>query len=291
MASKKQKISQALSATYQDIKKNRLNQLTREVIYGPQKRTVTIMGERTNISDLRFKLANSLENTHSNKNAYANTDFDMMIASSIETLNSETNSEQEYFRWLDDCSEIIKDMNDGFVTKDDLDSRNNFLEMSHQREADLMLCLELYAGSSHPKAAEKAARLRYKLQKLREMRQVIEAQTKNEADVKISKQEYEMALPYYKLFKSLARLPYGEDLPAERRALGINHETDFDLSPSYDYYAALVNESLDEEDAEATFESRHQEISDKLKDLAGRRQTFKLSYVILENKKAQLQNN
>lgn len=291
MEEKRQKISQALCASFQDIKKNRLNQLTREVIYAPQNRNIKINEKHLNISDLRYQLADTLENMQGSKKTTSSTDFDMMMASSIETLNSETNSEQEYFRWLDDCSEIIKNMNDGFVTKGDLDSRNDFLEMSHQREADLMLCLGLYAGSSHPEAATKAARLRYKLQKLREMRQVIETYTRNEADVKINKEEYETALPYYKLFKSLERLPYGEDLLAERKALGIDHGTDFDLSPAYDYHAWLLNESLDEEVAENAFETKHQEISDKLKDLAGRRQTFKLSYVILENKKAQLQNN
>ena len=291
MEEKKQKISQMLSAKYQDIQEKRLNQLTREVIYGPQNRNVNINGNRIKLSDLRYQLADTFENMQSAKKTPSNADFNMMIASSIETLNSETSSEQEYFRWLDDCSEIIKDMNDGFVTKDDLDSRNDFLEMSHQREADLMLCLGLYAGSSHPKAAEKAARLRYKLQKLREMRQTIETYTRNEADTKISKEEYETALPYYKLFKGLRRLPYGQDLSAERKELGIQHEADYDLLPTYDYFAWLVNETLDEEAKENTFNIKHQEISDKLKDLAGRRETFKVNYMILERKKAQFQNN
>ena len=59
MEEKKQKISQMLSAKYQDIQEKRLNQLTREVIYGPQNRNVNINGNRIKLSDLRYQLADT----------------------------------------------------------------------------------------------------------------------------------------------------------------------------------------------------------------------------------------
>lgn len=282
-------IKQSLYASYKNLEESPLDNLSKEIIFAPCTRKIDIKGQKISASDLRYQVASRLENL---KSAPAS-DFNLMLASSIETLSAETNSEQEYFRWLEDCSEIIKNMNDGYISEDDLKERNGFLEMSHQRESELMLCLGLYASSANPKAVERASGLRYKLQKLREMRSAIEEHTRNEANTKISKAEYETALPYYKLFKSLSRLPFGDEtLSAEPFYVNISHASDTDLQADYNYNERLLNDVLDieEQTNQRTLEKQKEEISDKLKELAGRRKTFRLSYIILKEKQMHLHN-
>jgi hypothetical protein len=192
-------------------------------------------------------------------------------------------------------------MNDGFVSSNDLDIRNKFLYDTNQREAELMLCLGLLEGSKHPQAEEEAKRLRYKLQKLREMRSAIEITTRNQADVEISRAEYERAIPYFKSFKALQKLPFGYDINREQKEkLGINHDDDPDLQPNYSHYDAMLNDALDEmlqNDSLISYreyqlaydmtreqnEELSDKISDKMKKLTGRRNSFRLKYESLDS--------
>lgn len=279
-------IKQALRVSYKNLNQEHLNKLSKEIVFAPMNRQIDLDSAKISASDLRYQIATAFEDSQSAKFSDLNT----LLASSIENLNAQTNSSHEYFKWLQDCSEIIKNMNDGFVSQDDLKERNAFLEMSDQRESELMLCLGLYAASTHPKAKEHAALLRYKLERLRQMRSAIETLTREEADTKISKEEYEKALPYYKLFKSLGKQGFGEKTPLDPKLFAdISHEKDPDLQADYDYHARLLNEALDALNAQEQtnyniLDKKKEEISDKLKELAGRRKTFRLSYVILKNK-------
>lgn len=110
---------------------------------------------------------------------------------------------REYFRWLDETENIIKHMNDGFVSHEDLSERNEFLEMSYQRETELMVCISLYQNSVFKGAKDKANELTYKLTKLRQMRSMIKQTTKDQADRKVEKSEYEKALEYYRAVRQL----------------------------------------------------------------------------------------
>ena len=163
-------IKRALLATYNNLNERALRQATRETIFAPSNRPVKIGGRKVLASDLRYEVANTIENLSSGKSVEHAQDLQSMIAQSIENINSETSSSQEYFRWLDETTDILKNMNDGFVTDDDLAKRNEFLDFSHQREAELLVCLGLYQSSKNPEAQEKAKMIRYKLIKLREMR-------------------------------------------------------------------------------------------------------------------------
>lgn len=162
-----------------------------------------------------------------------------------------------------------------------------------------MLCLGMYQGSRHPQAQEHAKIIQYKLTKLREMRTAIETRTRDKADVVISRDEYEIAVPYYKVYKSLAGLPFGYDLPREQKIrLGINHDDDDDLEPHFNHYDHLLNVILDHMKELDSLYSSHEyqlaydlahedntpkikEISDKMKELSGRKNSFRVKYDIL----------
>ena len=305
-------IKRALLSTYKDLNEKAMRQATRETIFAPQDRQVKIGGRNISASDLRYEVANTIENLGSGKSVEHAQDLQSMIAQSIENINSETSSSQEYFRWLDETTDILKNMNDGFVTEEDLEKRNEFLDFSHQREAELLVCLGLYQSSKNPEAHEKAKQIRYKLAKLREMRSAIENRTRNQADKEISRAEYEAAVPYYKLYRGLAKLPFGYDITRQQKInLNINHDDDDDLDEDFNYYDNLLNAILDQMEEEdinyiaqeyqlahdlarepemhishaipdtQTEQPRTQEIADKLQELSGRKNTFRVKYNIV----------
>jgi hypothetical protein len=319
-------VRDALKRTYRRMDEKLLEQTTQETVLAPQDRIIMVGSTPVKASDLRFKLAEKIDNPNAGGLSAAE-DLQMMVASSIEAINSETSSSQEYFRWLDETSTIIKNMNDGFVSEADLKERNDFIAMSHQRETELLVCLALYSGSNSQAAREKAENIRYKLKKLREMRSAIEATTKNQADKPVTEEEYHRALPYYKMYKGLAAMPFGYALPYDRqKALGIENPDDEDLPDNRTVIDQLINAMLDDmhktSDEELTFSQDFEyvpvtaleaarnadkeapapvseatpntkeqseyyhnklaELSDKMKELAGRKQTFGVRYSKLE---------
>ena len=143
-----------------------------------------------------------------------------------------------------------------------------------------MLCLSLYDSCKSPEARDRAQFTRYKLQKLREMRTAIKFLTRSGQDVETTRSEYDAAIPYYKYFKNLKKLPFGYDMPYEQKVkLGISHDEDEDLQEDYDHYVFLLNEMLDEmkrQDEEAqkalqkTFGRLDQQNSEQNEDLTRR---------------------
>ncbi len=295
-------IKQSLRDTYKDLREKQLRETTLQAIFAPDNRKITLAGREITASDLRYELASNIEETASSRMLKADSkDMTVDLVENIESINSGTNSNEEYFSWLDDTTDILKNMNDGFVSVEELDVRNKFLDDTNQREAELMLCLGLLEGSRHPQAEEDARRLRYKLQKLREMRSAIETSTRNQADVEISRAEYERAIPYYKTFKALQKLPFGYDVNrSQKENLGISHDDDDDLQEDYNYYDAMLNDALDEmlqddsyiasreyqlayDMARERNEQLSDEISEKMKKLTGRRNSFRLKYESLDS--------
>ncbi|MBQ2810843.1 MAG: hypothetical protein IJF12_01605 [Alphaproteobacteria bacterium] len=293
-------IKYSLKEAYGNLSEKELRELTREAVFAPQNRVVSINGRQTNASDLRYELANSIEQSCSSKMS-ASESLQLEIANNIENINSGTNSVEEYFAWLESTTDILKNMNDGFVSEDDLSVRNKFLETTDQREAELMLCLSLLDGCKHPKADETARNLRYKLQKLREMRSAVKLSTRNQSDVEISRTEYERAIPYYKAFKALQKLPFGYDIAKQQKInLSIDHDDDEDLDEDYNFYDLLLEDVLNEmkkEDDTYIASREYQlaydiaqernlllsdEISEKMKKLTGRKNSFRLKYESLD---------
>ena len=133
------------------------------------------------------------------------------------------------------------------------------------------------------------------------MRSAIKITTRSNSDVEISRAEYERAIPYYKAFKALQKLPFGYDINRQQKeSLNINHDDDDDLSDDFNYYDAMLNNALDEmlEDdsyiasqefqlaydmARERNEDMADEISEKMKKLTGRRNSFKLKYESLDS--------
>lgn len=294
-------IKSSLKDSYKNLEEKKLRQLTREAIFAPTNRKIDIDGKELNASDLRYELAVNIEKNAAYRSKSSSSNLQIESAISIENINSGTNSVEEYFSWLNSTTDILKNMNDGFVSKTDLDTRNKFLNDTEQREAELMLCLGLLDGCNHPSANEIIRNLRYKLQKLREMRSAIKHTTRNQCDIEISRTEYERAIPYFKVFKALQKLPFGYDINRQQKInLGIDHDDDDDLNDDFNYYSFLLEQALDEMkyDDESFIASREyqlaydmakeqnkifsDEISEKMKKLTGRRNSFRLKYESLD---------
>ena len=175
--------------------------------------------------------------------------FDQAL--SIERINCETSTMNEYFTWIDEGQQIIKHMNDGFVSEDDLKEKTDFVDMSFQRETELITCLVLYEKSvqlGNKDAKVKYDELRLKLQKLREIRSSILVTTKNEADKKVEREEYEKALHYYRLLgflRDMGSNPTQHQLAEFRmraKDLEIDHDLDVEMLPGYSFYTRLVED-------------------------------------------------
>lgn len=190
-------------------------------------------------------------------------DLQFMLADSYEQINSESTSSREYFRWLDETEQIIKHMNDGSVSQEELNERNEFLEMSYQREMELMVCISLYQNSVFKGAKDKANELTYKLTKLRQMRSMIQQTTKDKADRKVERNEYEKALEYYRAVKQLKEHDLYWNLPEQSlrnmgraaydaginhgyadNGYGVSHAGDRDLQPNHHWYDWLREEMV-----------------------------------------------
>ena len=142
-------------------------------------------------------------------------DFSFMVAHSIQTINSETTPLEEFYRWIDDARDVITEMTDNDITKDDLKHREQFLGNMDQREIEIKTCIALYqnaAAYGSEKVREQAQKqldfLRIKWAKLLELRSAVKNSTKDKLQValepEVSEEEhdrgklYVMALYYMK---------------------------------------------------------------------------------------------
>ena len=127
--SSKNIIMRAVRQEYPDIDRQEAEKETRELELAPKKSSIKIGNREVPVADLQFQ-----------------------IALTIESLGSETSSEQEYFSWFTESAEIMQHMNDGFVSEDDLAERNEWIEDSYSREAEILTCLGLFQNCAFPDA-------------------------------------------------------------------------------------------------------------------------------------------
>lgn len=165
-------IKKNLKKKFKQTEDKELSALTREVIFAPNSYTTEINDKPLPISDVREALADTIENTRSAAE-FIPYSLDAEIADLIEQANCETSSMNEYYRWITATMDIIRHTADGDVTKSDVDERQDFLAMSYDREAEILLCLALYEGTNNPKNKEKIDLLKFKLARLREMRSLV----------------------------------------------------------------------------------------------------------------------
>ena len=166
--------------------------LVQKALYASQDEVVNDGEENKKLSQFVNDLAEAIEKDT----------FYFEQANSIERINCETSTMNEYFTWIEEGQTIVKHMNDGEVTPQDFAEKNDFLDMSFQRETELLTCLGLYERSmqmGNQDAKVRFDELRLKLQKLREIRSSIETTCNHEVDHKVERREYEVALEYYRL--------------------------------------------------------------------------------------------
>lgn len=136
-------------------------------------------------------------------------DFAFMVADSLQTIGNELNPKNEYFNWMEDTHDIIRDMNDGNITDADIDRREGFLEHLTERESEMRVYMSLYAASKSPQAQERLEFLQMKLARLQQLRSAILASTKSkeeaEADRKAKEEEKRIAMEYQRMIEEQER--------------------------------------------------------------------------------------
>lgn len=233
-------VAEAIKKQYPSMSEQNKRVATREMLFAPENRMIEIDDKRKmSAKDLRFMTAKVLETPNGES-------LNVRQAESVESINSGIDPVAEYFSWLNETTSILNHLNDGFISREDAQERENFLELTDQREADLMVCLGLYESCNTKEAEERIRFIRYKLQKLREMRTSIKFLTRTGQDVETTRSEYDYAIPYYQYFKKLKNLPFGYDISAEQKKnLGIRFD-DEETDEDHDYYADILNNALDQ---------------------------------------------
>lgn len=141
--------------------------------------------------------------------------------------------EKTHYDILENAANIMKHMNDGYISTEDYEERSEFLDMTDRYEFTLFAayCLLRLTGSDE---TERLDELRLNITRLREIRDLIQNYTRDEVDAEVGREEYERAKPIYKMLKSLQGLGYDYNFsPKERASLDIDHEDDSDLSDSF----------------------------------------------------------
>ncbi len=214
-------VSQAVKREYPDLSHDEVQKTTRELVLAPNNSRIQIGKQEVPVEDLQFR-----------------------IAESIELLNSQTNSQQEYFSWFEDCANILHHMNDGYVTDADLRERNDWIDNSYTREAELMTCLALYRNSTFPEARQKYDQIYNKLVKLRQLRNAIKESTGTKSDERIEREEKMLHMldpqkvaQYALMLEEFKRHDQYWNLPkSELRRLRMFRGYDEDLDGEYDYF-------------------------------------------------------
>ena len=225
-------IKKAVMQKFPQVDAQEAGRITRELVLAPKNSSIKIGHETIKVSDLSYQIAESLE-----------------------AINSETSSSQEYFNWFTESSDILKHMNDGYVSEEDLKERNDWIADSYTREAEMMTCLGLYQHSSFPEAKKRYAEIYNKLVKLRQLRNTIKDNTANKADTKqerVNMEEKEKSFKKATLYVAVLRQftkrsPRFNLSRRNLRKLNIYHGDDYDLAGDYDdMYGDYENENFDE---------------------------------------------
>ncbi len=233
-------LENALLVKYPLLPRKRAKTLAVEIVLAPDSRMVTIDDTHSiSAEDLKIVIADELNDKPL---AYRKVE----PRPNIDNPYIEANAAKEYFDWLEETTTILRNMNDGYVTQEDAVEKQTFLRNTEERETELFLCLSLYDSCFSSYAERKAESVRYKLQKLREMRTAIMFLTKEGIELETTRSEFDSAKPYYIYFKNLRGVPFGYDAPKEKKEeLGIRHDLDKDLSDDFDRPANLKNKVLD----------------------------------------------
>ena len=227
-------IRKHLKQQYAKMSEAEVGALCREVVFAPNTYNTYIDEKATPITSVRENLADFIEKAEGNKN-FIPYSLQENIADLIEQSECHTSSMNEYYRWVSFTADIVRQTSDGEVTEHDLAERKNFITMSYDREAEILLCLSLYEGTKDPKNKEKSAILRFKLARLRELRSIVK-NTTSQARMKEKKKDL---LQKYKDYCEKLLSKDAVYSPNINLNLAIDLETSDDLSIEYSNLAHL----------------------------------------------------
>lgn len=161
-------IRKAVERKYPRLNFEDSRKIVNDLVTKPTSEKIKIGNEEVRIDDLTEYVADNIELINAGSSEYG--------ASSL----------GEYFGWIEEAQSVIKNMNDGEVTPQDLDDKHNLLTNFQQREVDLMVCISLYrrCNLENPRIKQKYDELNKKLLRLREIRSAIENSTKDRVDEK-----------------------------------------------------------------------------------------------------------
>ena len=136
---------------------------------------------------------------------------------------------------LETTAEIIKHMNDGYISKEDYSERQDFLEKINRYDFMLFAALAFTKASENGEP-ELCDELTLNIIRLREIIDLIENYTPDIVDQETTVRDFERAKPIYKMLKSLQNLGYNYNFSIkERVSLGIDHEEDEDLKGNFNF--------------------------------------------------------
>ena len=168
-----------------------------------------------------------------NDKSYDKKRLSALLAHELALSCVEETPQQTYHDIMENAAEIIKHMNDGYITDEDYEERQNFLGLLERYEFMLFAayCF-LFLSKTYEEAQINEILLN--IIRLREVRDLISNYTRDEKGITTDKDEFERARPIYKMLKSLKNLGYDYNFsPKERESLNIDHEEDDDLKETF----------------------------------------------------------
>ena len=177
------------------------------------------------------------------------------IAEAIEGAKAGVANQKEHLNWISETKSIINNMNDGMITRADLEQRRQFLDRSRQRDTDMLVCLALYEKSDNPLARQRYDEMLLKLKRLRQLRSLIFLSTKTRQEVKAEwkkrfklwrKERYQSAKLeiVQQILQEMAKDEEGKsaDVSEKLRLLHLSHENDAEFLKNYSFYTRMLEE-------------------------------------------------
>lgn len=193
------------------------SRIVRELILSPIEDIITIQNEEYSKSSIVEYFSQFLENNDNE-----------------EDVNS------RYKKLLDRALNIIKHMNDGYITKEDFKEKNALLTYITNKEFQLYFLMAILTKFFPEQNEEKIEDIKFKIMQFRELNDLISKYTKDEFEITTNKEEYEKAKVVYRILKSLQTLGYGYTLSQkEKENMDINHNNDKDLTPDFNYFSQI----------------------------------------------------
>ena len=245
-----------------------------------------------------------------NTKSYDKAQIMEMIAEQLTRSCVAQSPQQTHREIVQQAAEIIKHMNDGYITDEDYIERQEFLQKTERYEFALFTAYCLFK-TVHFEDLTRLNEIILNIVRLREIRDLIVTYTRDEQGVTTDREEFERAKPLYKMLKSLQNLGYDYNFsPKERESLGIDHEDDEDLSDHFNHEnwlkrimllrlrqeTAKISENADDS-APAEYEPSHrspEEVSERISRLRGiydKRRFDKNRFLMLENNQVPLTKN